>query len=84
MERLGVATGLNPQAVNALRLRFIDGLTAWDSAGLESLLSEIQTNPEITPMTRMILGDLGVTVLANDHPQTALEIFTNSPELFAG
>lgn len=84
MEGLNALSGQNQQAVNALQLRIIEGLTAWDSAGLKSLLSEIQTNPEVSQAARMMLGYSCVTVLANDYPQAALEIYTSSPELFTG
>lgn len=84
MERLNAAKDPNQQAFNSLQLRIVEGLTAWDSAGLKSLLSEIQTNPDVSQAARTMLGYSCVTVLANDHPQAALEIFTNSPELFTG
>ncbi|MES2925018.1 MAG: hypothetical protein V4819_25910 [Verrucomicrobiota bacterium] len=82
MENSNTTDGLNQQAVNALQLRILDSLAAWDPAGLKTLLAEIRTNPDLTPATRMMLGYSCTTVLAIDHPQAALEIFTSSPELF--
>lgn len=70
------------QAIRALQLRIFDNLAAWDPAGLKALLAEIGSNPELTPVTRMTLRFSCITVLANDHPQAALEMFTSSPELF--
>ncbi len=61
-----------------------DGLSGWDPAGIKALLAEAATNPDLDEQTRMLLHYACTTVLANDHPQAALEIFTNSPELFTG
>ena len=40
-------------------------------------------NPDLNQQTRGMLGSSCTTILANDHPQAALKIFTSSPELFA-
>jgi hypothetical protein len=84
MERLNAASDENQRAFNALQLRISEGLTAWDATGLKALFAEMSTNQVLTPALRGILGSSCTTVLANDHPQAALEIFTSSPEFFTG
>lgn len=79
---LNPADGSTPQAHSALQSRILDGLSAWDAAELKALVAEIRTNPDLTPAASSMLGYCCTTVLANDHPQAALEIFTKSPELF--
>ena len=82
MERLSTPDGLNYQAIGALNWRILDGLSAWDVTELKTLLAEIRTNPDINGQTRDLLSSSCSTVLAYDHPQAALGMFTNSPELF--
>lgn len=50
---------------------------------MKALLAEIQTSPDLNQQTRGMLRSSCTTVLANDHPQAALGMFTSSPELFA-
>lgn len=63
-------------------LRLLDSLSVLDPAGLKAILAEAATNGDLDERFRMMLRDSCTTVLANDHPRTALEIFTSSPELF--
>jgi hypothetical protein len=69
-------------ARNHHELPLFDSLSALDPADIQALLAETTTNPDLDEQTRMILASCCTTVLANDHPQAALEIFTSSPELF--
>jgi hypothetical protein len=80
LERLNYLA--NFHAMDALRLRIYDSLSAMDSAGIKALLAETSTNPDLGEMPRMMLEFCCTTAFANDHPQAALEIFTSSPELF--
>lgn len=82
IQRLNTPGGLNYQAIGALNWRILDGLSAWDLSELKALLAEIRTNPDLNQQTRWILASSCTTVLANDHPQAALGMFTSSPELF--
>ena len=82
MERLNTPDGLNYQAIGTLNWRILDSLSAWDVTELKALLAEIRTNPDLNQQTRDLLSSSCSTVLANDHPQAALGIFTSSPELF--
>ena len=82
MERLNTAGGANDYAISALQLRIYDSLSALDPAGIQAILAEAPTNPDLGEWPRKILESDCITVLANDHPQAALEIFTSSPELF--
>ena len=63
-------------------LPLLDSLSAMDPADLKALLAEAATNPDLDERARILLRHSCSTVLANDHPRTALEIFTSSPELF--
>lgn len=82
IQRLNTPDGLNYKAVAALNWRILDGLTAWDVTELKALLAEIRTLPDLNQQTRDLLRLSCSTVLGNDHPQAALEMFTSSPELF--
>lgn len=61
-----------------------DGLSGWDPAGIKALLTQTITNPDLDERTRMLLHHACTTVLANDHPQAALQLFTDSPEHYMG
>ena len=82
IQRLSTPDGLNYQAICALHWRILDGLSAWDLTDLKALLTEIPTNPDLNKQARGMLGSSCTTVLANDHPQVALEMFIHGPELF--
>ena len=82
IQRLNTPDGLNYQAIGTLQWRILDGLSAWDVTDLKALLTEIRTNPDLNEQTGGTLASSCCTVLANDHPQAALGMFTNSPELF--
>jgi hypothetical protein len=89
IQRLNTPDGLNHQAIGALNQaigdlnwRILDSLTAWDVTELKALLAEIRTNPDLNQQTRSMLVSSCTTVLAYDHSQAALGMFTSSPELF--
>jgi hypothetical protein len=82
IQRLNTPDGQNHQAIGALNWRILDGLGAWDVTELKALLAEIRSNPNLNEQTRGLLSIFCSTVLAYDHPQTALGMLTNSPELF--
>ena len=63
-------------------LPLLDSLSAMDPVDLKALLAEAATNPDLDERARILLRHSCSTVLANDHPRAALEIFTSSPELF--
>jgi hypothetical protein len=83
IERLNPAAPLNQKAIGTLQWQILDSLSAWNATELKTLLAEIRRNPDLKQQTRWMLASSCATVLANDHPQAALGIFTNSPELFA-
>ena len=74
--------GLVERAREMDPLRLLDSLSALDSAGLKAILAAAAANVEPDERFRMMLRDSCTTVLANDHPRAALEIFISSPELF--
>lgn len=81
--KLSTAELIDLAKTSHLSLLF-DGLSGWDPAEIKAALTSAVTNPDVDERTRMLLHHACTTVLANDHPQAALEIFTSSPELFAG
>jgi hypothetical protein len=81
-QRITTPDGLSNDAIGTLNWRILDGLNAWDVTELKSLLAEIRIHPDLNQQNREFLSSSCVTVLAYDHPQAALGMFTNSPELF--
>lgn len=82
MERLNPSGGQNYSAANALHLRIVESLSALEPAELKAMLAAVGTHPDLNPGARYLIVSFCTTVLTNDHPQAALEIFTGSPELF--
>ncbi len=84
IQRLYTPDGQNYQAIGNLNWRILDGLSSWDVSELKALLAEIRINPDLNQQTRDLLSSSCSTILAHNHPQAALGIFNNSPELFTG
>ena len=83
MEQTSIFASSYHSACNALQLRILETLSTLDSTGLISLLTKIHADQNLNPATRSNLSYSCFTVLANDHPQAALALFTGSPEFFA-
>jgi hypothetical protein len=82
IQRLNAHDGQNVQIIGDFIWPILESLSAWDVTELKALLAEIRTNPDLNQQTRELLASSCSTVLANDHPQAALGMFTSSPELF--
>lgn len=67
---------------SAIYLKLYDSLAALGSAEIGAVLAEIATHLDLDEQIRTTLSFCCITVLANDHPQAALELFSSSPELF--
>jgi hypothetical protein len=80
--RLHTIEGINLKAIAALNWRMMENLTAWDVSELKDLLVEIQSTSDLNELPRSLLVSSCISVLANDHPQAALGVYTNRPELF--
>lgn len=83
IQRITTPDGLSNDAIGTLNWRILDGLNAWDVTELKSLLAKIRTHPDLNQQNRKFLSSSCATVLAYDHPQAALGMFTSSPELFS-
>lgn len=69
-------------ANESARLRLFDSLAVLSPDELIALLEEIATIQDLDPAVRLTLRTSCTTILANDHPQAALEEFERSPDLF--
>lgn len=63
-------------------MEFIDRLMALSPVQLKSLIAEVRNDKELKSETRQNFIGFSIMTLANDHPQTALELFTESSDLF--
>jgi hypothetical protein len=57
---------------------FRERMLALDPAELQTLISELGTNKELTDRTRQRLIAVSLLTLSNDHPQAVLALFTES------
>ncbi|MES2474614.1 MAG: hypothetical protein V4640_02455 [Verrucomicrobiota bacterium] len=63
-------------------LDFMDRMMALDSSQLKVLIAEFRAAPDLKDETREGLIGFSIMTLANDHPQAALTLFTESSDLF--
>lgn len=82
IRQLGSPNGLNHDAIMTLNWHILDELSAWDVTELKALLAEIHANSDLDEQSRHLLSSSCSSVLAHDHPQAALILFTSSPELY--
>ncbi|MEI6654381.1 MAG: hypothetical protein WCP45_06405 [Verrucomicrobiota bacterium] len=61
---------------------FIDRLMALSPVQLKALIAEVRNDKELKSETRQNFIGFSIMTLANDHPQTALALFTESSDLF--
>lgn len=62
-------------------LEFMDRMMALDSSQLKTLIAEFRAAPDLKEETRQGLIGFSIMTLANDHPQAALTLFTESSDL---
>ncbi len=60
--------------------KFLGRMMALDPAQLKIIFAEIHANPELENKALKDLVAFSVMTLASDHPQTALMLFTESPD----
>jgi hypothetical protein len=60
----------------------IDEMLLLDPAALKVLIGELRANGELTGEMRRNIVGFAISMLANDHPASALAIFTESADLF--
>ncbi len=63
-------------------LALMDRMTSLDSAQLKALIAEIRSAPDLSDEIRQGLIGFSVMTLSKEHPRTALELFTESSDLF--
>ena len=63
-------------------MEFMDRMMSLDSAQLKILIAEIRADQSLKDESRQGLIGFSIMTLANDHPQTALALFTESADLF--
>jgi len=63
-------------------LGLMERMTLLDSTQLKALIAEFRNAEDLSDETRQGLIGFSVMTLSKDHPQTALELFTGSPDLF--
>ena len=62
-------------------LDFMDRMMALDASQLKILIAEFRATPDLKDETRRGLIGFSIMTLANDHPQAALTLFTESSDL---
>lgn len=60
----------------------LDEMQRLDPAELKVLIGELRANGELTAEMRRNIVGFAISMLANDHPASALAIFTESADLF--
>ncbi|WAC20575.1 hypothetical protein OVA24_04180 [Luteolibacter sp. SL250] len=63
-------------------LGLMDRMTSLDSAQLKALIAEFRNAPGLSDEIRQGLIGFSVMTLSKEHPRTALELFTESSDLF--
>jgi hypothetical protein len=82
MEEIEKAGG-QPDAVAQKRiLEVIDRLMSLDAGQIKILIAEVRASAEIEDETRRNLIGFSMMSLASDHPQAALNLYTESSNLF--
>lgn len=62
-------------------LDFMDRLMSLDAAQLKTLIAEVRATKDLKDEMRQGLIGFSIMTLANDHPRTALALFTESSDL---
>lgn len=82
MEAIEKKGGPPDEAMQKRIMEMIDRMMSLDSAQLKILITEFRANKELKDETRQGLISFSIMTLANDHPQAALALFTESSDLF--
>lgn len=82
MEAIERRGGPPDEATQKRIMEFMDRMMSLDSAQLKILIAEIRADKSLKDESRQDLISFSIMTLANDHPQTALALFTESSDLF--
>ena len=79
MEALQKKGARPDEATDERTMKFMERMMALDPAQLKILIAEVCASHEIKEETRESFINLTIMTLANDHPQVALALLTESP-----
>lgn len=82
MEAIEKKGGPPDEATHKRMMEIMDHMLSLDSTQLKILITEVRADQSLKDETRQGLIGFSITTLANDHPQTALALFTESADLF--
>ncbi len=74
--------GQPDEAMQKRIMDFMERMMSLDSAQLKILIAEVRAAKDLKDETRQGLIAFSIMTLANDHPQAALALFTESGDLF--
>ena len=81
MEAIGKNGGPRDEAMQTRILAILDRMMALDASQLKILIAEIRASKDLKDESRTALIGFSIMTLANDHPQAALALFTESSDL---
>jgi hypothetical protein len=84
MEAMEKKGGPPDEAQQKRIMDIMDRMMALDSAQLKILIAEVRAAKDLKDETRQGLIGFSIMTLANDHPQAALALFTESSDLMKG
>ena len=82
MEAMPKKGGQLDEATQKKSMDFMNRMMSLDAGQLKILIAELRANKDLKDETRQGLIGFSIMTLANDHPQAALALFTESPDLF--
>ena len=84
MEAMEKKGGPPDEAQQKRVMEIMDRMMSLDSAQLKILIAEVRATKDLKDETRQGLIGFSIMTLANDHPQAALALLTESSDLFKG
>ena len=82
MEAIEKKGGPPDEATQKRSMDFMERMMSLDAAQLKILIAELRGAKDLKDETRQGLIGFSIMTLANDHPQAALTLFTESADLF--
>ncbi len=82
MEAMEKKGGPPDEAAQKRIIALMDRMMSLDAGQLKIVIAELRAAPDLKDETRQGLIGFSIMTLANDHPQAALALFTESSDLF--
>jgi hypothetical protein len=82
MEAMEKKGGPPDEATQKRIMEFMDRMMSLDASQLKILVAEIRASKDLKDESRKGLIGFSIMTLANDHPQAALALYTESSDLF--